>query len=319
GIVFDARTRVFRDFLRDRVAGSDLNLPSIAVGELTGERRVVRRVTNVSGGAETYTPRVVGLGGVEVVVRPRSLRLAPGETRRFAVTITSTEAELDTPAHGAVVWRGARHRARVPVVVVPRAVSADDSVSGSEPTGGVTVRGTAGTGRLDLSMSGLTAAAPLGLTLEPGAFDPGRPTDDLDTARFPVRVPTDTDSLRLQLEGHDADDLDLYLYREGDLVGSAEGSRADEVLTLLDPEPGAYDLFVHSAAAANGSTTTAQLYRWVVRERDAGNVSFPRSLATSPGERFAVRLSWRQLDLTSRWLGVLRYADSDERTMVSVG
>jgi hypothetical protein len=149
-------------------------------------------------------------------------------------------------------------------------------------------------------------------------FDPGAPVADADTTRFPVDVPAGGEVLRVELRGRDSDDMDLHLYREGELVASATGSGADELLTLVEPKAGSYDLYVSSAVAANEVTTTAQLYTWVVQDDDAGNLVVPGSVPVSAGEPFRVELSWDDLDPTARWFGAVRYGSSSERTFVTV-
>lgn len=319
GLVLDAPPRQYRAWLEGTVPTRNLNLPSIAVGDLVGRSRLVRRVTNVSGSTETYDARVLGLPGLDVRVRPRTLQLAPGETGRFVVVIDRGTAQLETPARGALVWTGLSHQARMPMVVTPRTLSTAGEVTGTNDAGSVRIEGVAGVdGELEVAVTGLAAAQPVGLTLEPGDFRPDAPQLDADTAQFPVEVPTGTALLRFELEGRDSDDLDLYLSRDGEIVASATGLGADEQLTVENPEPGEYALYVASAEAANGSTTTAQLYSWVVRDGDAGNVRVPASVPVLSGEPFSVELSWDDLDPTSRWFGAVRYPGSAEQTFVTV-
>ncbi|HEU4515252.1 MAG TPA: S8 family peptidase [Nocardioidaceae bacterium] len=319
GLVLDAPVRRFRDWLAGRVETRNLNLPSVAVDDLTGTGRVVRRVTNVSGRSESYSVAVTGLDGLGVRVRPGTLTLAPGETRRFVVLVDRGSAQLETAAQGHLVWTGLRHQVRLPVVVTPRTLSAPPEAAGSGASGSVSFEALSGTdGQIDLSVTGLAGATPVGLTLEPGDFDPTAPQADADTAMFPVEVPSGTAVLRLELEGRDSDDLDLHLYREGELVASATGSGADEILTEVEPASGDYELYVTSAVAANGSTTTAQLYTWVVRDKDADNLTVAQSVPVTAGEPFPVDLSWQGLDPTSRWFGAVHYAGSEEHTFVTV-
>jgi hypothetical protein len=205
------------------------------------------------------------------------------------------------------------------MVVTPRTVSVPEEATASGAAGSLSFQGIAGTdGDLDLSTSGLAEAKPVGLTLEPGGFDPADPVGDADTARFPIDVPAGTEVLRLKLESRDSDDLDLYLYRGGEMVASATGSGSDEMLTRVDPEPGEYTLYVSSAVAANGATTTAQLYTWVVQPDDSGNLAVPDSVPASAGEPFRVELAWEGLDPTARWFGAVRYGRSGERTFITV-
>jgi hypothetical protein len=319
GLVLDASPQRFRAWLDGRVPTRDLNLPSIAVGDLAGSTRVVRRVTNVSGSTETYSAEVLGLNGLDVSVRPRTLALGPGESGRIAVVVDRAGAQLEAPTRGYVVLTGLSHQARLPVVVTPRTVEAPQEATSSGAAGTLSFQAVAGTGgEMVLTTSGLTSATPVGLTLEPGDFDPQNPSADEDTTRFPVEVPPGTEVVRVELAGRDSDDMDLHLYREDQLVASSIGSAADELLTLVEPQPGDYDLYVSSAVAANGSTTTAQLYTWVVKEGDAGNLRSPAGLAVTQGEPFEVQLTWEDLDPTIRWFGAIRYGRSDQRTFVTI-
>jgi len=71
---------------------SDLNVASIAIGDLAGLQTVTRKVTNVGTSAATYTASTTGLTGVTVNVSPNSLSLSPGQTGTFTVTFTRTTA-----------------------------------------------------------------------------------------------------------------------------------------------------------------------------------------------------------------------------------
>lgn len=318
GLALDAPTARFRAWLAGRVPTRNLNLPSIAVGELTGRSRVVRRVTNVSGRTETYTAHVHGLAGVDMRVRPSWLRLRPGETRRFAVVFNRRTATLGKPAQGYLSWSGSSHEVRMPVVVTPRAMSVRREASGSGETGSVALRGVSGLdGTVDVHASGLVPAKPVGLTLEPGRFDRRSPRTDADTARFAVDVQPGSRALRIELQGRATDHVDLHLYREGRLVASATG-RGDEVLTRVEPEPGRYEVYVSSVVAENRSTTTSQLYTWVLPRQERDNLSLPQSVPLRAGEPFKVRLGWSRLDATSRWFGEVRYGASGRRTFVTI-
>src|SRR5262245_51507550 len=54
---------------------SDLNVASIAIGDLAGVQTVTRKVTNVGSAAATYVPTVFGLLGITVDVQPASMNL----------------------------------------------------------------------------------------------------------------------------------------------------------------------------------------------------------------------------------------------------
>ena len=79
---------------------SNMNVASIAIGDLAGVQTVTRKVTNVGAAAATYTPSVSGLAGITVDVQPTSLTLNPGLTGTFTVTFTRTTATLNAYAGG---------------------------------------------------------------------------------------------------------------------------------------------------------------------------------------------------------------------------
>jgi len=96
---------------------SDLNEPSIAVGDLAGVQTVKRKVTNVGSSAATYNASVTGMAGITTVVSPSSLTLAPGETKAFTVAFTRTTATLNAYVGGQLTWTDGTHTVRSPIVV----------------------------------------------------------------------------------------------------------------------------------------------------------------------------------------------------------
>ena len=79
---------------------SDLNVASIAIGDMAGVQTVTRKVTNVGNAAATYTPSVAGMTGFTTVVSPASLALARGETKSFTVAFTRARRPPTTMAAG---------------------------------------------------------------------------------------------------------------------------------------------------------------------------------------------------------------------------
>ena len=115
GLVFDAGLPDWRGFLAgqglryDRDAGpapdplraTDLNVPSIAVGDLVGGAKVRRTVTNLSSQPESYDASVTGLDGLDVSVQPSTITLAPGQSATFTVSFSSLwNAPIDSWARG---------------------------------------------------------------------------------------------------------------------------------------------------------------------------------------------------------------------------
>ena len=335
GLVFDANMRDYLDFLAgqgfthadgtpvsdDPIDASELNLPSIAVGDLTGSVSVTRRVTNLAGSAQTFTSDVTGLNGIDTTVTPNEFTVGGGETRKLTVTFTpGRDASVGTHAKGALTLTSINNQVRIPIVVKPELVDAPDEVTGTGSSGSLTVAGVSGTDdEIELTTAGLVYATPTGVTLVPGAFDATAPDDDTDTFKVPVTIPEYTDVARFQMDAHNAgDDLDVYVYRGDELVGLSATESADETVTLIEPEAGDYTVYVNSYSAANGSTTTGQFYSWVVGQGDSVNLPLsPDSIRTGTGERFSVQASWDRLD-SHRWFGAIRYGESDHRTLVTI-
>ena len=113
GLVYDLDARDYRRYLTGRLDGLDLNLPSI---KAAGPVVVRRTVTNVGPRPMYYSLRVRGFTTHRVAVTPVAIRIAPGESRTYTVTITGPASrKVDS---GWLTWRGANGTlARIPVVI----------------------------------------------------------------------------------------------------------------------------------------------------------------------------------------------------------
>ncbi|MEV7430415.1 S8 family serine peptidase [Nocardioides sp. NPDC092400] len=100
----------YRAWLDSELDG-DLNTPSIL---LTGRSTATRTVTNVTGRARYFSSWATGFAG-RVRVRPAAVRLGPGESATYTVSVSAG------PDDGYVVWRGGSGTTtRVPVAVTGR-------------------------------------------------------------------------------------------------------------------------------------------------------------------------------------------------------
>jgi subtilisin family serine protease len=126
GLVFDIAPADYQRYLcglgvsgascaGGQIAGYNLNLPSISVGNVLGSVVVTRKVTNVGTEAETYTP-LAALTGYSAVVSPNSLTVAPGATGTFTVTLTRTNAAFNTWQYGSLKLTSPKHAVRIPMV-----------------------------------------------------------------------------------------------------------------------------------------------------------------------------------------------------------
>ena len=162
GLVFDTSPTAWERVAAGTVAARTVNAPSLAVGDLVGPTTVLRRVTNVGTRRESYSVRKRGLRGVDVQAFPATVRLAPGQSRTVRLRVTARPtAPVDRDVTGWLVWRGDRHRVRIPVSVRPTLVAAPRQVAAGQGTGSgrVVVRGRSGNGRtVKLHSTGLVAA-----------------------------------------------------------------------------------------------------------------------------------------------------------------
>ncbi len=113
GLVYDIAAGDYPRYLTGRLDGRDLNLPSI---KTDGPVVVQRTVTNVGPRAMYYSVKARGFVRHHVSVTPVAIRIGPGESRTYTVTITGpVRRQVDS---GWITWRGANGiRVRIPVVI----------------------------------------------------------------------------------------------------------------------------------------------------------------------------------------------------------
>ncbi|WP_106815835.1 S8 family serine peptidase [Microbacterium timonense] len=317
------------DFGVDPIDGSDLNLASIAIGSLSGPQTVTRTVRATTAG--TYTAQA-SVPGVDVTVSPASLTLAAGEKGTFTVTFTKTTAAPEQWATGFLTWNGPT-TVRSPIAIYPVTADAPADVSGAGITGSTTVEITPGvTGELPLNLSGLAPAVLqteeiYGNAVEvPGHSGNETSGDEDGYSYYLVDVPEGSTLARFDLDSSDdaGSDLDLFVYRvvsPTDLryyekFQSASGA-ADESVSLDDPTPGTYMIEAHLYSTPNPMTwdlTTAV----VGAGGEGAFTAAPNPLPVTESTPTSFALSWSGLTAGTRYFGVVRYGDSDVRTVLSV-
>ena len=157
---------------------SNMNVASIAIGDLAGVQTVTRKVTNVGSSAATYTASTTGLPGITVDVQPASLSLNPGQTGSFTVTFTRTTAPLNDYVGGQLTWTDGTHNVRIPMVIRPVAIAAPLEVTGTSSGISYDVK-TGYAGTLNFAARGLVPATtfPETVAQDPDqTFDPNDPT-----------------------------------------------------------------------------------------------------------------------------------------------
>ncbi|WP_246001727.1 S8 family peptidase [Allorhizocola rhizosphaerae] len=314
---------------------SDLNYPTIAVGDLAGKQTVTRKVTNVGKHAALYTAKVEAPPGFTVKVSPSVLIIPKGKTASFKVTITRTNAPLGQYAFGSLTWRefpgflGRDHEVRSNIAVRPVALSVVGETHGSGTSGSSTLAVKAGySGTLTASANGLVASTVTTIPVvgtEP-AFNTGAPAVGPGVGRTTVAVPAGSQVARFST--FDADypagtDIDLFVYQAGTnvLVGLSAGGTAEESVTLS--AAGNYDIYVVAFSLPGGVPgVDIQHNHWIVGSGAAGNLTAtPASQAVTLGGSATVTVAWNGLTAGVRYLGVIAFGDGTStvgRTIVSV-
>ncbi len=301
---------------------SDVNSPSSAIGALAGKQTVTRTVTNVSGRSEKYRP-VVTLPGFTTTVSPSEVHVLPGRTATFTVTFTRTTAPLNEYAFGRLVLDSVpanRADVAVPLAIRPVAVSAPESVT--LVNGAATISGSAGyTGTLSASAYGMVPATVTNIPFE--AYSETTFTAVLQqrpAIKFVlVNIPAGTQVARFATFDDDFPvdtDTDIFVFNltaGGVNVGQSAGGTAQESVTLVNPSPGTYAVFIHlffaDTEVSAATPYTVPFNQWLVPST-AGNLTVnPASQAVTLNGPFSFALSAAGLDPTKRYLGAVAYSD----------
>ena len=316
GVVFDSNFNDWLSFICGVQPGggctgvtpidpSNLNVASIAIGDMAGVQTVTRRVTNVSGNPGTFTASMSGMAGFTVAISPSSLVMAAGETKSFTVTFTRTTATLGAYTGGQLRLSNGVQTARVPVVVRPVALAAPVQASGSY--------------NVTFGYSGAFAATARGLvpaTVTPGTVtqDPDQtfaPGDPSGTVAFAVVIPAGTTYARFSLFNGDVaagSDVDLYVYNSaGTRVGGSGNGASDEEVNLVNPVAGTYTVYVHGWGLPSGSSPF-KLHHWALGSTAAGNMSVTAPATAVIGQSGAITVSTSGLAAATKYLGSVAYA-----------
>jgi hypothetical protein len=320
GLVYDSRFDDWLNFICGVQPGSfcsaytaidpsDLNTPSIAIGDLAGVQKVSRTVTNVSGQRLTLNASMSGMSGFSVVIAPSSITLNPGETRTFDVTFTRLSATLNAYTGGQLRWTGDGYSVRSPVVVRPVALAAPASVTASP--GGTSYNVTFGySGPFTATARGLVAA---NITTGSVADDPTDGTCSLTSPNaqlIPVAIAAGTTYARFSL--FDADvapggtDIDLCVFNSANALvgGSGSGTSAEEV-NLLNPAADTYTVVVQGWGVVGSSPF--KLHTWLLGSADAGNMTVSAPASAVLGTSAAINLTFNGLTAGTKYLGSIAY------------
>ena len=282
---------------------SNLNVASIAIGDMAGLQTVTRKVTNVSGNPLTVNATISGLAGINAVVNPASLTLSGGQTASFTVSFSNTSAAPGSYAGGQLTWAGNGVRVRSPIVVRPVALAAPAQVSGSY--------------NVTFGYNGSFSAVPRGLvaaTLTPGTVSDD-PTDGAcaltapNAQVIPVAVLPNTTHARFALFDADVSpgaDIDLCVFNSADeLVGSSGSGTSAEEVSLLNPAAGTYRVVVQGWGVVG--STPFKLHAWLLGNTAAGNMTVSAPATAVVGQTGAITITTNSLAPATKYLGAVVY------------
>ena len=305
----------------------DLNYPSIGHAGVAGTTTVVRTVTSVADSTLTWTAHATAPAGYTVTVVPDTLRLAPGDSASYDVTISNDgTAPFGEWRFGSMVWTAGAggssysngyadggYKVRSPIAVQGIQLEAPAALVGS---------GTQGDREFDVKFgySGSYTASAHGLvapldTAGEISQDPDQtfpsPDDGAGVDRIPVRI--DNVALaRWSLVVPGDADLDLYLVDSaGTVIAQSTNGGTDETIELQAPADGDYTMIVHGWSVPV-SPLAYTLQNWLVPESPGGGTLSITSGATTPavvGTTHTVGVSWSGLSAGVTYLGAIAHAD----------
>jgi len=300
---------------------SNLNVASLAIGDLAGTETLTRKVTNVTNSAATYRADVSGMSGVTAVVTPNPLTVPAGQTTSFTVAFTRTTAALNNYSSASsgqltlTQTAGGSHVVRIPIVTLPVALAAPPEVSGTGGDINYSVK-FGYTGTFAATGRGLIPATtfPGSVADDPGdSFSPGGP----GTTSFDVVVPAGTTYARFSLFNEfvsGPDDLDLYVFRctnagctTSTPVGSSGGGTAAEEVDLVNPTAATYRVWVHGFAV-NPSPANFTLFTWALGSTAAGNMTVTAPTSATIGATGSITLQFSGLNPATKYLGSVAYS-----------
>ena len=296
---------------------TDLNIASIGASNVVGALTVQRTVTSVADRTRTFVAEVDAPDGFDVAVSPDSLRLAPGESATFEVTLTNTGAP-DEWRFGSLTWVSGNYEVRSPIAAQGSLLAAPDEVTGEGTEGSVELPVTFGfDGAYEAAPHGPVPNDPKSGTVanDPdGEFDPEDPTG---TTAVPLTL-SGSALLRITMETADLvppnpnTDIDLYLYKGDEEVASSGSGGTDEHIDLVLPDDGDYTLYVHGWSVPGGSAQFTANTWSVPLQPGTGALTIDEApTEVSKGETATIVASWSGLEADERYLGAVSHSNDD--------
>jgi hypothetical protein len=203
------------------------------------------------------------------------------------------------------------------------ALSAPNEIHGTGIAGSAAYQVTPGfTGPLSTAVSGLVGATPVASSVATGPYTLDTPVENAATKKFSLTIPANTKLARFDVDAtSNADDLDLYVYKDGTFVAASASGAGDEQVTLNDPGPGEYTAYVNGFATGGGGAFAYT--QWKVLAAAVGNLTATGAGPVTLGVPTTLTAHWSGLDAALRYVGFIAYTGPDglapNRTVVSIG
>ncbi|MFQ5613012.1 MAG: S8 family serine peptidase [Anaerolineae bacterium] len=291
---------------------SDLNLSSIGVAQLVGGQTVIRTVTSVAEKYQNFKVSVDAPAGFDVTVTPDKLKLDPGETASYVVTISNNgSAVIGDWAFGSLTWKSGKYEVYSPMAVRAFEIGAPTEVSGA---------GTSGSLSFDTKFgyNGAYSAGTHGLA--PADMQPDTvvddPANDINIALATgvgvtfhfFNVPAGSQYARFSLFDDYTggnDDLDLYVFGPSGFVGGSGSPTSTEQVDVPQPEPGTYIIVVHGWQTDRPDSDYT-LFNWAF-DPDLGNMTVTAPTAATLGATETITVDWAGLAAGTKYMGAVSH------------
>ncbi|WP_306457927.1 S8 family peptidase [Streptomyces sp. SA15] len=298
---------------------SDLNYPSIAVGDLAGRQTVTRTVTNVGRDIATYKATLQTPPGYQAEVTPKRLTVLPGGSATYRVTFTRTDAAYGAWSSGSLTWSDAHSHHRVTSPIALRAAHVAAPVE-------INVKGERSTQlavRADWK-GDLTARAELykaekihgTLTGEDQSDFLADPHTGDAAAKIPVHVPEGAPFTRVAVDAADhvpGSQVFLYAFdKDGVPVLAQPQIGSDD---YVDLPPGDYDVYVVQYDMPEGTDSQQYTLRlWKVGQTTPAvrPTVTPATQPVTPAALRGLTVAWPDAARGERYVGIVEYGDGSQ-------
>ena len=295
---------------------SELNLPSIGDSSVVGGTTITRTVTNVSDETLAVSADVEDPAGFEIVATVTPGTVAPGASAEVTLEVTNIDAPADQWRFGALVLTSGAYTARSPIALRASSIGVPDVVEGTGESGTASFDVSFGyTGAYDVQPYGLAAEELTSGTVgqdEDQIFDPSD-ADSGGAVHYPLNL-SDVKLYRFEMNqgdvGGDGTDLDIFvLDSQGRLVASSTSGGTSELIELVDPADGTYDLYVHGWGVGD-TPVDFTFHSWTVDGAPGGSLGLvnppPPAVLGGTG---TVTFEWSGVAAGSKAVGVLEHTD----------